>query len=950
MDINNDSNQLEMFNLEYIDFIKEKITALALYENILIIGDEHGVLKLYSMTMKSNQCFIEKRKEESIGKSKIDKIICIDDLKVTLVLSNQTIYIFTLPELANRSSKEKIDPIMKMAINTHKDHKYEIAVITKKKKVKVFRYQPDVFRLIETNICKEKEISLSDIPDTICVYENWLFCNNPSKKKYYIINLSNGQKQSQDLVSQSIIHVKDSFLLFTEGIGLFMDGFNPSSKTPITFSSKKFVSFCEYKNYIFALHEGEIGVYDSDNPVPQQTLALESSDYTAKYILSNNTNILVLTMKQIDKKTYDFKAWKIQELPIQLQITKSVQDHRYDEALNIINKNYNAIDTEKVNVLSNYYLICGWSCLREFNKDGYENAKKYFHISDVNVFEVIYMYYTILNIVPVHDEMKNITPDSLKQTQIEYLDPEKDFYTNALNFLVDFLSDKRAYYMSKAEASSSKVQIISFDNSPNSLSLLTKASKEANYSLMETLKLMNLTMAKAIAKLGKMKKFGELIDSLDTLETDHLKTFLDELESDSFLNKINSKDSKMALAYIYEKQGKFKEALDIWKDFGKDQNNEAKYRNPARDRSFKILWKFGNDKKYEDLFKANIRWLFHLDKEQSYSLFLENELLSIDVVLYEILQQLENEKGVIDRSYSQHFFEYINNSNKRCEKYQTSYIVLLIEQLFKKHPIEKMEPPEEKGLKNDYDKLVSIIKENDLYNKNGILQKIKGKWMLDIELYLLSELNDYHQALQRLLEIGKKENNFTKARIFCVQNIDKKINLFTELFKLLHTEFSLTGHKIYEDEMLEILKQFIDDTLLDNKVQLLKSKKFEILNPNEIINLLPHHWKINDKVLSSYLELVLKESAFMNNKFKLQKNLLKIDLVYNKIELGKMKNKCVEILNDTKCCFCDKKIANNIFVVYPNNNIYHAKCAGNPSVDPITNVDFSNRLINLNNN
>ena len=129
---------LEIFKLEYLDLIKEKISALALFDDTVIVGDEHGTAKLYTLSTKNKQISFEKGKEENLGKNKIENIICIDSLHVAFFLAGQKIYIYTMPGLTNRNPKEKSnEQIIRIANNLHKDHLNEILIVTKKKKIKI---------------------------------------------------------------------------------------------------------------------------------------------------------------------------------------------------------------------------------------------------------------------------------------------------------------------------------------------------------------------------------------------------------------------------------------------------------------------------------------------------------------------------------------------------------------------------------------------------------------------------------------------------------------------------------------------------------------------------------------------------------------------------------------------------------------------------------------------
>ncbi|MCQ2819425.1 MAG: hypothetical protein MJ252_19355 [archaeon] len=984
--VENQDLGLEIFKLDYLDLLKEKISAIALFEDTVIVGDEHGTVKLFNVTTKNKIVSFEKGKEENMSKNKIEKIICIDPLKVAFFLAGTSVYIYTMPELNNRTPKDKSDPIIRITNNLHKDHLNEILMVTKKRKIRIYQYQTEVFKLIELSKTKEKDFIISEVPDNLCLYDKWLYFSLAEKKTLCVINLEEEKEYLQDVEAESIIVVKDIFLAYTMGMGLYMDGRVPSNKSCIMFDQKgKFINFVYYKNYIITLHDGEIRVYDPEDGTSKQCLMLYTNVVgNSKYLLVNENNIIAITMKQIDKKTNEFRVWKINELPFQGQISNMIKSYNFEEALNILNKNYSTYDPNKVEAIEDYYLECGWASLKKFNKEGYDNAKLYFHVSDVNIYEVIYLFTNLLDVQPVDEEVEKAKKafknpeevlqneskkeegeeakgepmtleeikklgDRFKELQIENLDndPGKE-YKNALSFLIDFLLDKREYYM-KAYNASKNPQFgkITFKVAPNALSLL-RNPEEKIYNLEITIKVINLTLVKAMAKSGNMKKCYDIIES-DNGRTD--------LTGDKYLENLNTDDSKMALAYIFEKQEKYKEAMDIWKEFGKE-GVHPKYRNPARDRSFRILKSFESNQQYVKLFEENIKWLFHFDKKEAFKTLLEYEMLPIDYVLSSIIPDLEKEKGV-EKTYREQFLKEVDESPKRNEKYQTYYVELLVDKLFALHSADLPQPPEDKTILKMYNDFIENLQSMTLYNKGTILEKIKGKWMLELELYLYTELGSFSQALQRLLDIGKVEGNFSKVRKFCEENIHREIGIFTELFKLLSSEYNLSKDKmkeknIYEIEMLNLLEAFEKNTLLDIKEKnqrnrnLIRTRRFEILNSNEIMRLLPSHWKISNEIVYNYLNLVMREAAHLNNKYKLQKNLVKMDLVYRRNELAELKNKSIEIKNETNCCGCGKKIANGIFVIYPNNKIYHSRCAGsNPSVDPLTNVDFSKKKVNF---
>jgi hypothetical protein len=134
---------------------------------------------------------------------------------------------------------------------------------------------------------------------------------------------------------------------------------------------------------------------------------------------------------------------------------------------------------------------------------------------------------------------------------------------------------------------------------------------------------------------------------------------------------------------------------------------------------------------------------------------------------------------------------------------------------------------------------------------------------------------------------------------------------------------------------------------MSNKHELIKEKKnsleiLNLLNPNEVLNEIPEDWTLNNDIVYEFLRNSLMQYTNVNNEFKREEGLLNVDLNYKQLELFKVKNRHVNVDIGTICNGCKKKIGTTIFVVYPNNAIYHTNCAPNPHIEPKKGTDFTN--------
>jgi len=240
------------------------------------------------------------------------------------------------------------------------------------------------------------------------------------------------------------------------------------------------------------------------------------------------------------------------------------------------------------------------------------------------------------------------------------------------------------------------------------------------------------------------------------------------------------------------------------------------------------------------------------------------------------------------------------------------------------------------------EKLDKLLKSSNYYNPQHILDTIKGSWMSDLEIYIFSKLSMHKEALEKLSAIGLEEKSFEKAEDYCSKA--KKDELFEELFKIISRNYTENVNKIktlskkeeiaaletinnlYKKQMLNILKRYSDNTLLD---------------PFIILEQIPTDWLISDASLYNYITKIMKTYTHIANRYKVERNLSEMDQLYKEKECFIVKNKYVTIGIESICEACNRKIGTKMISVYPNMKVYHQVCAQNPNVCPTTRIDFS---------
>ena len=234
--------------------------------------------------------------------------------------------------------------------------------------------------------------------------------------------------------------------------------------------------------------------------------------------------------------------------------------------------------------------------------------------------------------------------------------------------------------------------------------------------------------------------------------------------------------------------------------------------------------------------------------------------------------------------------------------------------------------------------------------------------MYDIEIYLLSESKKNDEAIQLLINLVKSNvKSFEDIREFCKVNYSKDIEVFKKYFKKLREQYDSKDNQeiksMFKKEMLKIIDLFISGELLD-KEEAKKKTKLElinILNPKEIISLIPSDWKLNEpldetqkdkencKTIFNLMHFYLKEYSILTNNYKRLENLAKMDLTYKQKQLFELRDRHVTLDVNSCCYLCGKKIVNNTqLLIYPNGHIYHAKCSPDLCLEIKTGKNFKN--------
>ena len=976
------SGNLELFESEFItDFPYINITSIAEYNKNIITGDSSGQVKEYK---KEGSKFVEFNHYQL--KSKIDKLIVVEDLNILYILSGGNLFLYDIPSFVDKSPKETdkeskdFKDIAKIFENQGPKNRNEIMIITKKKKTIMLYYKTEMQRLLNKQILdkdgKQLIINLEDIPEKLIWYGNNICYYTKNEKVIFISiktknNVSELIEIKQDLPAENIAYIQSFWLVLVKGgCGMFFDiDGQPTMKNMLNFNPEDPLIDLEVFNdlYIVALNTNNISIYDNNDGQCVQNLNIDnnSQDFKKKFLTKGNNRIFVISSNKKDEKekNFTYNLWEIRELSFEKQIKLSLKSNQIEKAFNILNNKLD-YNMEKFNFLESFYCDCAWNSLYKKNKEGYEEAEKYFSLCNFNPFELIYHFIKLLKIKPIHIGFEDIDKlPKIVNCQINSKDGNIDNnITSALNMLVNVLQTKK-YYILKSnnliniQSQKGKNKVVSFESARNN-SLKFESSQNCiinlkdiepkDIKLFEAIKIINEALVKSMVLLEtNISLIREIIED-DPYKTDY---------SEEFLSNVKTFTSNMALACIYKKQKKFTEALKLLEPYINNNDNKKENKD-AINLLKKILISFGKNKDYIEVYEQGLKMLIKDHYIDAFEVLLDNELISVDNFLEHILPDdpsNNNKREILFKMLCEDK-KYSTYSN---EKYQTLYLDLLINKLFSQ--LKKDAIPKDKQSENfpkEYNDLKELFKKYNKYNKTKLFESVKDSWMYDIEIYLLSQLQKNEEAIKKLIELVKTNNkSFEDIREFCKINYNNDMEIFKKYFKNLREKYddkaSEEMKQFFKKEMLKIIDLFISGELLDAEVSKNKNKLelLNLLNPKEILTLIPSDWKLNEsldgkdnnKTIFNLMHFYLKEYAIINNNYKRLENLAKMDLTYKQKKLYDLRDKHVSLDINSSCYLCGKKITNNTqFLVYPNGHIYHSRCSPDLHLEIKTGKNFQN--------
>jgi hypothetical protein len=356
-----------------------------------------------------------------------------------------------------------------------------------------------------------------------------------------------------------------------------------------------------------------------------------------------------------------------------------------------------------------------------------------------------------------------------------------------------------------------------------------------------------------------------------------------------------------------------------------------------------------NKEEYFDLFNEYIKWIIKKYPNDAFDIAINIKIIKIDFFLDKIIKEVDEENK--NKTFYEQFLEYINEKQPN-EHFQTKLINLYIDELniYNKengyNDEDSIINDFHLGKRDVYEKLMKLINDkNSIFSKESVYEKIKNTWLFKAKIILLGLLKKHEQALEELFI--KSKEDFQKMEDYCVQNLKLKSDIFQIYVGILCKKVKELQSKNVDSEK-NLNEDYIKSINNYNEQIIYILKKYgEISNIDPLFvfnNIDPSINVCKNKNFLDYLLKIVRDYTNLSNKYKIGNSLSEMALLYKEKETYEVKKRHVMISQDTYCELCRKKIGSTMFVLYPNNKIYHQKCGGNNvSVDPTTGVDFAKK-------
>lgn len=693
------------------------------------------------------------------------------------------------------------------------------------------------------------------------------------------------------------------------------------------------VSMLVKNHYLVILRESSVNIYNLLDYSMIQAIEVEKGD-VPKDISGDLDKLFILYESTGIKKEATSKLVYLRLLSSSEQIQRLLSTTKVNEAYKVFTQNTSINDPEYKSKKEGFFLEAGWSLFLAFD---YSKAIECLANANYDPFEFLALLPDCpsadFSAAPLH------TVRDVVELKLGMSDTKDTVLSDGVSAIVKLLARKRKLLAPMFPKEKAKTIEFLHPSKP-----LNEVFKDHTATLAKTMEMLDTSLMKMYISLRSLKDISDFFTPITAMGCDY--------SFSQYLEEQNTSEAQVCLAYFNEKYGNFTKALEVWKKLA----SEDSVVDLACREIIKLLTTQVTDK---SLIFDCAEVVLKQQPEEGLKVFTSNESLPKFITeddIIEYLGGLKNNSEMLKEKYIEHIVGKANS----LEKYHTVLALNYVERIKELLEEEKEELVDSSGNPNVSlyrAKLNTLLRTSSKYNPDEVLAKIDKIGMLEEQIYLYSRQKRHKEALNILIELGKRDLDFSKAETYCLEQSEPLLHVLFEhildLYKVYRNQHVfMEKDKGLSDSALK-LKTELEE--LDKKIRryerycreyLRRYAANEKMNIENVVRLLPDDWLLQeedkDGPLVEFMSLAVNDRLSKDNNCKVEKSIAEMLKLNLESELIKMQRAYVVLTPERKCKACRKLLGGlKAVYVYPNGVAVHQNCVRDPSVCPTNNYNFA---------
>lgn len=928
--------------------LKQRIRCMDVFDKFLYYGDNSGTVHACEFAIKRREVVTKEIAKAQISKAKIDRVKVFKHLNFLAILLEGRLDIIDRASLKTECTLSK-DGVSCFAISESSE-----VAIAAGKKLMIKSYDPHTKKFVN-KIHRDGGRLL--FPENILrLTWNGEYLGIIHKKAYSILKPS--EEEEKELCSLNgtlypgmavyedlwLVLDDDSVSLYTR-IGKSMNW-----RAEMAESSKvdSVVSMLVMGNYLLLFRESKVGVYNISNLTKIHEIGFERGAYRDAAVAGDDVILAMDVKSKRGSSIVKSSALSyMHKVPVEDQIEYFLATSQVPQARELFVQTYSKLNDYSARK-ELFEIDAGWAFIVKLE---FEEALACFAGRNFDPRDLLTLVPEVLD--PDYKHERYITLQMLIASKNA---EESKKMEEGIDMIIKLVSEQHKNLIeSHNERLKDKITFV-WPSLP-----MNDFFKGKESTLRDILFVVETGLIRLYLTKDDVHGLRKLADSVKDLCIDY-KDFESYLEI-----QVKAEPTKYAYqvcqAILHEKQQNYEEALGIWKQFvlsGKKAMSDLACKS--------MVELLRNKVQKKKTIQGYARSIIVLNPDEAMRIFTNNPNLSKIMTEDEVYQYLSKQDEYLQR-VKEKYLEYLVNRPDTEERFFTFLGMHYLDKVESAKKMEESKAKEDaKGdsefLSRKYREVLrTFLKNYDMYSAQTLLERIQKLGLFEEENLIYSKAKNHSKVLDNYIEREKDELEvkFAMAENYCLEQSEPLLDILFE--KVLELYISKrNSHRIKEKELTSHKGPGAPPTT-ETEVNSIKEcmtkyenycKKFltryasnEKMNAVKAIQLIPPEWNLvnaknkKDDLLFSYLVLALNDRISRSANIDIARRISEAEKLELEERCARLKRPYVMLTGNNKCRVCNGLLSVKAFCVYPNGEVTHIKCAKDPSVCPVTNIDFS---------